>query len=73
MNGRPAAAVSALTAFGGFLQKTVLPSEQDRPDIAGARANPAKVEDYCGKDLLQLIGLARFPFDKLIPACREAR
>jgi hypothetical protein len=27
--------------------------------IVAARANPAKVEDYCDKDLLQLIGLAR--------------
>ena len=36
------------------------------------RANPAKVEDFCDKDLLQVIDLVRFLFGKLIPTCREA-
>ena len=35
-------------------------------------ANPAKVEDFCDKDLLQVIDLVRFLFGKLIPTCREA-
>jgi hypothetical protein len=39
----------------------------------GARANPAKVEDFCDQDLLQHIDLARFLFGKPISACREAR
>ena len=40
---------------------------------ANTRSYPAKVEDFCDKDLLQLINLARFLFGKPIPACREAR
>ena len=40
--------------------------------IGSLRANPAKVEDFCDKDLLQVIDLVRFLFGKLIPTCREA-
>jgi hypothetical protein len=42
-------------------------------NAAPPRANSAKVEDFCDKDLLQHIDLARFLFGKPIPACREAR
>ena len=37
-----------------------------------ARANPAKVEDFGDKDLLQHIDLARFLFGEVIPLRREA-
>jgi hypothetical protein len=38
-----------------------------------ARANPAKVEDFGDKDLLQHIDLARILFGEVIPLRREAR
>ena len=38
-----------------------------------SRANPAKVEDSCDKDLLQHIDLARFLFGEMVPFRREAR
>ena len=37
------------------------------------RADPAKVEDFCDKDLLQHIKLARFLIGWPIPANLEAR
>ena len=38
-----------------------------------ARANPAKVEDFGDRDLLQPIDLARFFIGEVIPLRREAR
>jgi hypothetical protein len=38
-----------------------------------ARANPAKVEDFGDKDLLQDIDLARILFGEVIPLRRDAR
>ena len=40
---------------------------------AASRANPAKVEDFCDKDLLEHIKLARFLFGEMMPFRREAR
>jgi hypothetical protein len=37
------------------------------------RANPAKVEDFGDKDLLQHIDLARILFSEVIPLRRDAR
>ncbi len=37
------------------------------------KANPAKVEDFGDKDLLQDIDLARILFGEVIPLRREAR
>jgi hypothetical protein len=37
------------------------------------RANPAKIEDFGDKDLLQHIDLARILFGEVIPPRREAR
>jgi hypothetical protein len=40
---------------------------------SGTRANPAKVEDFGDKDLLQHIDLARILFGEVIPLRRDAR
>jgi hypothetical protein len=40
---------------------------------AGARANPAKAEDFGDKDLLKHIDLARILFGQMIPPRRKAR
>jgi hypothetical protein len=37
------------------------------------RANPAKVEDFGDKDLLQNIDLARILFGEVVPLRRDAR
>jgi hypothetical protein len=37
------------------------------------RANPAKVEDFGDKDLLQDVYLARILFDEVIPLRQDAR
>jgi hypothetical protein len=39
----------------------------------GLRANPAKVEDFGDKDLLQHIDLARIHIGEAIPLRRDAR
>jgi hypothetical protein len=41
--------------------------------MGGPRANPAKVEDFGDKDLLQGIDLARILFGEVIPLRRDAR
>jgi hypothetical protein len=38
-----------------------------------SRANPAKVEDFGDRDLLQEIDLARILFGEVIPLRRDAR
>jgi hypothetical protein len=42
-------------------------------DYQGLRANPAKVEDFGDKDLLQDIDLARILFGEVISLRRDAR
>jgi hypothetical protein len=41
--------------------------------MRGSRANPAKVEDFGDKDLLQQIRLARILIGEVFPLRRDAR
>jgi hypothetical protein len=49
------------------------PEKSRSPFIPIPRANPAKVEDFGDKDLLQDIDLARILFGEVIPLRRDAR